>query len=201
MRHGLVLRGNPKDDCGDLTVIARVPHPARAELVDVDRDGLDDLLIADLGLFLGDDEKGGAVWLRRLRSGEYEPRTFGGLPRVADVRSADFDRDGKMDLLVGAFGWRKVGHIAMWHNRGRLGASPDFTPARIDERSGPVNVHPTDLNGDGRVDFIALISQQHEQVVAFLNQPNGFSPHVIYALRTRNTEAEIAPFELHSSEF
>jgi hypothetical protein len=57
----------------------------------------------------------------------------------------------------------------------------DVVRTRIDERSGTVNVHPTDLNGDGRMDFIALISQQHEQVVGFLNLPSGFTPQTIYA--------------------
>ena len=183
MRHGLVLRGNPKDPAGELTVIAKVPHPAHTELVDVDADGLRDLLIADLGQFLpGDEEKGAAVWLRRLKNGEYEPHTYGNFPRVADIRAADFDRDGKLELLVGAFGWRKVGHIALLRDAARRGSTPDFTArTRLDERSGTVNVHPVDLNGDGRMDFIALISQQHEQVVAFLNQGASFMPQTIYA--------------------
>ena len=182
MRHGLVLRGNPKTSSAVMAVIAKVPHPARAELADVDADGLQDLLVADLGLFLpGDDEKGAAVWLRRLKSGGYEPHAFGGLPRVADVRGGDFDKDGKLDLLVGAFGWRKVGHIALLHARGRGRGPKDFTPTRLDERSGTVNVHPLDLNRDGRLDFVALISQQHEQVVAFLNGSAGFTAQTIYA--------------------
>jgi hypothetical protein len=38
-----------------------------------------------------------------------------------------------------------------------------------------------DLNGDGRPDFVALISQEHEAVVAFLNVgPGQFDPRVIY---------------------
>jgi hypothetical protein len=183
MRHGLVLRGNPKDPAGELTTIAKVPHPAHTELADVDGDGLRDLLVADLGLFLpADDEKGAAVWLRRLKNGEYEPHTYGEFPRVADVRAADFDRDGKLELLVGAFGWRKVGHIALLRTAPRPGGTPDFTArTRLDERSGTVNVHPVDSNGDGRMDFIALISQQHEQVVVFLNQGSSFKPQTIYA--------------------
>jgi hypothetical protein len=44
-----------------------------------------------------------------------------------------------------------------------------------------VNVHPIDLNRDGRMDFIALISQQHEQVVAFINLPSGFTLQTLYA--------------------
>jgi len=51
MRNGLVLRANPSDPAGVLDVIADVPYPARSELVDVDGDGLKDLLIADLGQF------------------------------------------------------------------------------------------------------------------------------------------------------
>ena len=182
MRHGIVLRGSPVDPGGALTVLAKVPHPARTELVDVDGDGLRDVLVADLGQFLpGDDEKGAIVWLRRLKSGEYQAHTFAGYPRVADVRGGDFNQDGKLDLLVGAFGWRKVGHIAMLQARDRIRTPQDFVRTRIDERSGTVTVHPADLNADGRLDFIALISQQHEQVVAFLNGPSGFTPHTIYA--------------------
>lgn len=182
MRHGLVLRGNPKDPAGQLTVVAKVPHPARTELVDLDGDGLRDLLVADLGQFLpGDEEKGTVVWLRRLKNGEYESHVYDGFPRVADVRAADFDGNGKLELLVGAFGWRKVGHIALLRDAAPRG-TPDFTArTRLDERSGTVNVHPLDVNGDGRMDFIALISQQHEQVVAFLNQGATFKPQSIYA--------------------
>jgi hypothetical protein len=38
-----------------------------------------------------------------------------------------------------------------------------------------------DLNGDGKPDFVALISQEHETVVAFLNEGNGtFRKETIY---------------------
>ncbi|MEJ7638220.1 MAG: VCBS repeat-containing protein [Singulisphaera sp.] len=35
-----------------------------------------------------------------------------------------------------------------------------------------MHVPVADLNGDGRPDFVALISQEHETVVAFLNAGN-----------------------------
>jgi len=39
-----------------------------------------------------------------------------------------------------------------------------------------------DLNGDGKPDFVALISQEHETVVAFLNEGGGrFRKETIYA--------------------
>ena len=40
-----------------------------------------------------------------------------GWPRVADVEAADFNGDGKMDLAVAAFGWRKTGQIAILENQ------------------------------------------------------------------------------------
>jgi len=182
MRHGLVLRGNPSDPAGTLAVLADVPHPARTELVDVDGDGLRDLLVADLGQFFpGDGELGAVVWLRRGRDGTYLPRVFGGFPRVADARAADFDGDGHNELLVGAFGWRKVGHIALLRSPSADYSASTIEAKRIDNRSGTINVHPVDLNGDGRIDFIALISQQYEQVVAFINRPDGFHAETIYA--------------------
>ncbi len=52
----------------------------------------------------------------------------------------------------------------------------------IDERHGAVHVPPVDLNGDGHLDFVALISQDHEVVEAFLNDGSGnFNHEVIWA--------------------
>jgi hypothetical protein len=36
-----------------------------------------------------------------------------GVGRVADVQAADFNGDGKLDLVVGVFGWRNTGEIAV----------------------------------------------------------------------------------------
>lgn len=182
MRHGLIMRGNPRNPGAALEVIAEANNPARAEVVDVDGDGRLDLLVADLGSFFpGDHENGAVVFLRRTEKGEFVRYTLGGLPRVADVRAADFDGDKRRDLIVGAFGWRKVGHISLLLNRPGDGEEPAFESRRLDERSGTISVPPVDLDGDGRMDVVALIAQQHEQVVALLNRPTGFEPRVIYA--------------------
>jgi hypothetical protein len=182
MRHGLIMRGNPRNPAAPLEIIAEAQNPARAEVVDVDGDGLLDLLVADLGgFFPGDHENGAVVYLRRTDKGEYVRYTLGGLPRVADVRAADFNGDKTLDLIVSAFGWRKVGHIALLLSRPGGGAEPAFESRRLDERSGTISARPVDLDGDGRMDIVALISQQHEQVVALLNRPTGFEARVIYA--------------------
>lgn len=184
MRHGLVLLGRPYEPSTGLKVLAQVPHPCHAELVDLDRDGIRDLLVADLGEFLpGDHTKGAAVWLRGLPGGGFANYSVGGFPRVADVEAADFDGDGRLDLVVAAFGWRRSGEVAVLYNRGLDPSHPVFERQKVDGRTGAIHVIPADLNRDGRMDFVALFSQEHETVVAFLNQGPGqpFRAETIYA--------------------
>src|SRR5207249_931846 len=95
MIHGLVMRGSPLHPERGLSVIEHVPNPCHTTLVDLDRDGRMDLLIADLGdVPPADHLKGSVVWLQRLADGGYRKHTLAsGLPRVADVQAADFDGD------------------------------------------------------------------------------------------------------------
>jgi hypothetical protein len=182
MRHGLILRGDPRAPDRPLEPIALVPHPARVEPADLDADGLRDLLVADLGSFFpGNHQNGAVVWLRRTKEGAYAEYDMGGFPRVADVRAADFDGDGRRDLAVGAFGWRTVGHIAILFNRTTDPQRPSFDQTRIDERTGTINVVALQLDDDGRLDLLALLSQQHERVVAYLNRADGFQQQLVYA--------------------
>jgi FG-GAP-like repeat len=170
MLHGMVFTGRPYEPASGLRLIARVPHPSHAWVGDLDGDGLRDLLVADLGEFLPrDHDKGAVVWLRGLAGGGYGKFAIGGLPRVADVEAADFDGDRDLDLIVAAFGYRKTGSILLLENQTKDWSKPVFAQHRIDARPGAIHVPPVDLDGDGRMDFIALLAQEHEHVVAFLN--------------------------------
>ena len=114
------------------------------------------------------------VWLRRQPDGGFHAFTLAGrLPRVADVQAADFDQDGDLDLVVAAFGWRWIGGIYLLENRTTDWTRPSFVRRELDSRTGPIHVPVADLNGDGREDFVALIAQQHETVVAFLGDGRG----------------------------
>jgi hypothetical protein len=109
-----------------------------------------------------------------------------GLGRVADVQPGDFDGDGDVDLVVAEFGWRKTGRILLLENLGNKpddsGMQPEFRMRVLDSRHGTIHVPVTDLNGDGLLDFVALISQEHETVVAFLNDgQGGFRKEVLFA--------------------
>ena len=184
MRQGVLLLGRPYDPSANLSLLAEVPHPVHAEVVDLDRDGVKDLIVADLGEFYpGDHEKGAVAWLKGRKEGGYALYTQGGFPRVADVEAADFDGDGKLDLVVAAFGWRRTGEIDVLYNRTTDAARPVFERKKVDARAGPIHVIPADLDGDGRMDFVALLAQHYESVVAFLNQgpEKGFRQETIYA--------------------
>jgi hypothetical protein len=173
--HGLVLLGDPARRPGALAEIAKVPNPVRSTLVDLDRDGRRDLLVADIGFFLPEDHnKGAVVWLRATADGRFEKRVLAEkLPRVSDVEAADFDGDGDLDLVVAAFGLHTRGGILLLENRTSDWREPAFEPRTIDTRAGAIQAEPADLDGDGRADLVALIAQQHEAVVAFLNRGAG----------------------------
>jgi len=182
MRHGMVLLGRPYDAAAGLTLIAQVPHPARAQVIDLDGDGVRDVLVADLGEFLPrDHDKGAVVWLRGLGEGRFAPFAIGGLPRVASVEAVDLDGDTDKDLVVAAFGYRKTGGVLVLENRTTDWARPAFSPLTLDPRPGAVRALATDINNDGRLDVVALVSQEHEEVMAYLRSDGlSFLPTVIW---------------------
>ena len=160
-------------------------NACHAEPCDLDRDGSLDLVVADLGHFFPTDELfGRVVWFRgEPGGGRYKPiEAAAGLGRVADVQPGDFDGDGDDDLVVAEFGLYEAGKILLLENRLGDAQEQKFAPHELDPRHGAVCVRVTDLNHDGKLDFIALISQEHEVVDAFLNQGDGaFERQRVYA--------------------
>jgi hypothetical protein len=159
-------------------------RPAHMEVVDLDSDGLRDLLVADLGMPVPTDIlRGRVLWLRARLLGGFETIELASqLGRVSDVRPADFDGDGDLDLVVAVSGWRNTGEILLLENQGKNDVGePRFKSRTLDRRRGTINVPVADLDGDGRPDFVALISQESEAVVAFHNEGEGrFTPVTLF---------------------
>ena len=168
-----------------LTSIGGIPHPAHVTLADVDGDGLKDLLVADLGEFFpADHDKGAVIWMRALGGGKYGAFWLDGWPRVAGVHVADFNGDGRQDLAVAAFGWRKSGRVSVLENRSTSAMKPDFAEHVVDKRAGGIQALPIDLNRDGRMDLVTLMAQEHETIYAYINRGAGdfsFEQKVVYA--------------------
>ena len=52
--------------------------------------------------------------------------------------------------------------------------TPVFIKHEIDKRTGVIHAPLADFNGDGKMDFLAQLSQEHEKVVFFEAQGNSF---------------------------
>jgi hypothetical protein len=156
-------------------LLAMLRNPCRVEVCDLDDDGQTDLVIADLGSFQpAEHDRGRVVWLRSDGRGGYQITELAdGLGRVADVRVADFDGDDRTDLLVAEFGWQRTGTILWLRNVSVEGAGLRFETTLIDDRPGAIHLPVHDFNGDGQVDFAALMSQEHESVDLFLGAGRG----------------------------
>src|SRR5579859_4053885 len=184
MRAGLVMLLHPYEANPTWKVLAKIPNPAHTEVIDLDGDGFLDILVANLGSFPPTDRRcGSVVWLRGRPDGTFTPYTLlEGVGRVAAVQAADFRGIKKLDLIVGEFGWQTAGSILYLENQTTDWDKPKFVPRVLDNRHGTIHVPIADLNGDGKPDFVALISQEHETVVAFLNKGNGeFEKKTLYS--------------------
>ena len=187
MRTGLVYQLQPAQGDGAesvFTAVQQFDHPCHTTMTDLDQDQKPDMLVADLGSFLPEDhQKGRVIWIRPGDDGTSESHVLlANVGRVTDVQTGDFDGDGDLDAVVAEFGWRNTGQIHLLENRGWKDGVPDFEARVLDKRHGCIQLPVVDLDQDGDLDFVAVISQEHEIVLAFLNRGDGsFRQQLIFA--------------------
>ena len=163
-------------DAWQETVLAEAPVPIRTDVVDFDDDGDEDIVVAALGILPPSDELAGQVLLLRQEDGRFEKELLlDGIGRTTDARAVDLDNDDDLDLLVAVFGGGTVGGI-LWLEKTDTG---DYTRHVVLGVSGALNATPVDLDADGRMDFVSLIAQEYESVVAFMNRGQGTFEQVI----------------------
>jgi hypothetical protein len=103
------------------------------------------------------------------------------ISRVADVQPGDFDGDGDRDFVVAAYGFIEEGEVGWLEKR----ADGAYFYHRVARKTGAVNVLPLDLNADGRLDFVALFAQEHEEIAGFINAGNGeFQERLVFKAAT-----------------
>jgi FG-GAP-like repeat len=163
-------------------VVGTVPNPGRLAVTDLDRDGKPDLVVAALGqLAPTNDPVGSVVWFRRTGPETFQPAVLAdSLGRVADVRAVDLTNDGRTDLLVAVFGWMQNGGLLWLENTGGEPDHPAFVRHVLDARPGFTDVRAVDLNRDGRLDVVALIAQEFQQVMVYWAGDDGYRPETVY---------------------
>ncbi|MGH8019996.1 MAG: FG-GAP-like repeat-containing protein [Opitutaceae bacterium] len=161
------LRQSPAGVYTESQLGETVKAPAHVEPCDIDRDGDLDLLVASMGVILpSNDSIGAVVVLENSGDGTFRNRVIAGdIARVTDVSGADFESDGDIDLAVAQFGYAQ-GEIRWMRNEGNW----NFTSQRLLGLSGAIHTPVGDLDGDGRADIAALVSQEWEEIHIFQNR-------------------------------
>ncbi len=157
--------------------IGSIMGPAHVEVVDFDRDGDGDLLVACMGVVFPSNEKIGSVVILENTGGMQFKRhtilenTF----RVTDVQAGDLDGDGDLDLAVAQFGYIQ-GEVRWIENRGNW----EFKSTSLISLPGAIHSPVFDTDSDGDLDIVSIISQQWEEVHLFRNESGSFKGEVIY---------------------
>jgi hypothetical protein len=152
--------------------------PAHVEIRDFDHDGDNDLIVAVLGmLFPNNDKIGSVVVLENDGKCNFSKHIVAEkIARVSDARIGDLDGDGDMDLAAAQFGYddgetRWIENLGNWK----------FKSHSLQNISGPINVELTDIDSDGDLDIMSLVSQEWEEIYCFVNDGKGnFQPKLLW---------------------
>jgi hypothetical protein len=151
-------------------LIEEINAPAHVQIIDFDKDGDKDLLIAVLGtIFPNNDKIGSVVILENDGKCHFTKHVIADkIARVSDVRAGDLDNDGDMDLAVAQFGYddgetRWIENLGNWQFKSHI----------LQNLSGPINVEIVDIDKDGDLDIISLVSQEWEEIYCYINDGKG----------------------------
>ena len=155
-----------------------LPAPAHVSTCDIDGDGDLDILVAVMGqLFPSNDKIGSVVILENDGKQNFTSHTIiDHVARVTDVRAADFNGDGRLDLIVGQFGYDD-GETRWMENLGNW----QFRSHMLQSLSGVIHTIPVDIDNDGDMDVVSLVSQEWEEIYVFENDGHGnFKSHLVW---------------------
>lgn len=146
--------------------------PVHVEGADMDEDGDIDLIVSSMTIvFPHNDRIGIAFILENDGNQQFTAHNIlDKTSRIVDMRPADLNGDGQLDLAVAQFGYDQ-GEVS-WLERTGPGKW-DFKRHVLLELSGAINVEVADFNGDRIPDIAALISQQWEEVYVFMGTGGG----------------------------
>lgn len=172
------IRQFPKGTYVESKIGSQIRGPAHVWPCDIDLDGDIDLLVAQMTMiFPSNDKIGGVVVLENNGEQEFTNHVLiDKIARVCDVRPGDLDGDGDIDLAVAEFGYDD-GEIRWMENKGNW----HFDSHILLSLSGAIHTPIVDIDKDGDLDIVALVSQEWEEIYVFENDGKAnFKSHMIY---------------------
>jgi hypothetical protein len=138
-------------------------------VADIDGDGRDDIVVASHNILL--EESGLTVFYGNDGEADLRRADFDGPEIVSALVLVDFDLDGALDVVtVGQRDLDIDGDSALLPGDGNGGFAAPMSAPGLEAIVGGRAVESADLNGDTRLDLVALVSEG-QQIVAALNDP------------------------------
>ena len=155
-----------------------VSGPAHVEVADMNGDGHLDVLVSAMGVIPPSNVRTGSV-IVMVNDGTNHftyKVLLENVARVTYMAAADLNKDGRLDLVVGQFGYLE-GEIRWMENLGDW----KFKSHSLLDLPGTIHAPVADLYGNGNLDIVALVSQDSEEVHAFDGDGAGhFRDRVLY---------------------
>lgn len=124
-----------------------------------------------IGDFFFDRGEGEVYEVRPGREGKLDIRQLiKGYNRLTQSHAADFNQDGRKDLLMVGFGQGHIGRTSVVHKleKGAYGDEKILFSA-----SGSLCAEVRDFDDNGLPDIMLLVAQEHQELLLFLNRGNG----------------------------